>query len=205
MILIVGLGNPGKEYVGTRHNAGFLVLDELLKNKVLAAATGTRCQFELSKKFKSQLCEINVKGEKILFCKPQTFMNLSGKSVGKIVKFYKIKPENIWVISDDIDLPLSRIRIRSGGQSGGHHGLDSIIESTGEYFVRVRIGINRAGDDPRSIKEPGYDKPWTKQFVLSRFTDRERPVLEKVIEKTVDYIVAAIKVGRIYDTTMETL
>jgi len=205
MILIVGLGNPGEEYVGTRHNVGFAILDALLNNKVLAAATGPKCELSLSKKFKSELCELNVKGEKILFCKPQTFMNLSGEAVAKIVKFYKIKPENIWVISDEVDMPLSRIRIRSGGSSGGHKGLESVIQKLGEYFVRIRIGINRIDGDPRLTREQAYDKPWTTQFVLSRFSDRERPVLDKAIMKTVDYIVSAIKVGRIYDTTMETI
>lgn len=205
MILIIGLGNPGPEYEGTRHNVGFAVLDELLRHKDLASIAGPKCDFVLSKKFKSELCEINVKGEKILLCKPQTFMNLSGESVGKIVKFYKIEPENIWVISDDVDMPLSRIRIRSGGSSGGHKGLESIIQKLGEYFVRVRIGINRIDGDPRLTREQAYDKPWTTQFVLSRFSDRERPVLDKAITKTVDYLVSAIKVGRIYDTTMESL
>jgi len=205
MLLIIGLGNPGEQYKETRHNIGFMVLEKLIRDKNLAAVAGPRCHFKINKKFKSKICKIEIKGKKILLAKPQTFVNLSGKAVSKIVKFYKIKKENIWVISDDLDLPLSRIRIRSGGSSGGHRGLESIIEQIGEYFVRVRIGINRIEGDPRSAVEQDYDKPWTKQFVLARFSRREQAILKKVIQKTVDYLVAAIKAGKIYDTTMEAL
>ena len=135
MFLIVGLGNPGKEYEKTRHNAGFMALD------ILAHKLDTKIN---KIKFKGLLGETNYKGEKLILLKPQTYMNLSGQSVVEVVNFYKIPKNNIIVIYDDMDLPVGRLRIRPEGTSGGQKGMDSIIYQLGtDEFCRIRIGIGR--------------------------------------------------------------
>jgi len=162
MYLIVGLGNPGKEYENTRHNVGFMVLD-LLSQKL---------KTDIGKvKFKGLVGETALKGEKLLLLKPQTYMNLSGHSVLDAVNFYKIPVENIIVIYDDMDLPVGRLRIRPGGSSGGHHGVESIIyQLSSDAFPLIRIGIGRPGGE----KDPVY-------HVLGRFGGEEADKIQAVL------------------------
>jgi peptidyl-tRNA hydrolase, PTH1 family len=136
MYLVVGLGNPGREYAGTRHNVGFEAIDYL----------ATKLNFDVSKiKFKGVLGEKNVNGQKVIFLKPSTFMNLSGESVREAAAFYKIPIENIVVVYDDVALDVGRIRIREKGSDGGHNGMKSIIcQLASDNFPRVRIGIGSA-------------------------------------------------------------
>ena len=136
MKIFVGLGNPGAEYSKTKHNVGFMLADKLTKD---LNAENWR------EKFNALVAETFFNGEKILIVKPQTFMNLSGEAVGSLKDFYKIPTENLIVAHDDMDLPVGMIRLRPKGSSGGHHGIESIIQHLGgeKNFPRVRIGIGR--------------------------------------------------------------
>lgn len=138
MKLIVGLGNPGKEYERTRHNAGFRVMD----------AIAEELHVELTqKKFKAHVCLTRIKGEQVLLMKPQTYMNLSGEAVGEAMRFYHMTPSDVLVIYDDMDMPVGKIRLREKGSAGGQNGVKSIIAHIGtQEFDRIRIGI---GKDPR--------------------------------------------------------
>lgn len=131
--LVVGLGNPGTQYESTRHNMGFLAVDKLAQEE----------NFRFSKlRFKAWTATWEVGGQKVLVMKPQTYMNLSGESVGEAARFYKIPPEHVLVISDDIDLPAGRLRIRPGGSAGGHNGLKNIIQHLGtDRFPRIKVGV----------------------------------------------------------------
>ncbi len=137
MHVIVGLGNPGKKYAGTRHNAGFEVLDHFAK----------RHGIKINKiKFKGLFGEGTLKGEKVLLLKPQTFMNLSGRSVREIFEFYKVEIDRLIVVYDDIDTPLGKIRIRKKGSSGSHNGMKDIIYNIQtDQFPRIRVGIGSSG------------------------------------------------------------
>ncbi|MDD2891560.1 MAG: aminoacyl-tRNA hydrolase [Candidatus Gracilibacteria bacterium] len=162
MKLIVGLGNPGKEYATTRHNVGFLFMD-FLRNK---------WGFEDWKdsKFKGVISEGILGGEKIILLKPTTYMNLSGESVVPLMNFYKIPRENILVLSDDIDMDFGKIRLREKGSSGGQNGLKSIITLLGtDEFARLKIGIGR--DNRYNVAD----------WVLSKFNDEELKNLNKKI------------------------
>lgn len=157
--LIVGLGNPGKQYAGTRHNAGFDALDHV------AGRWGIRVD---KAKFDG-LCGLGeADGRKVLLLKPQTFMNLSGQAVGKAADFYKIPPERVIVLFDDISLPPGKLRLRKTGSAGGHNGVKSIIARMGQDFPRVKIGV---GEKPR----PEYNLA---DWVLSRMTADERKTME---------------------------
>ena len=153
MKLIVGLGNIGKEYEGTRHNIGFMVADELAK----------RWGITTWKNERSAMCAEHRIPEKVFLIKPTTYMNLSGEAVGAFANFYNIDPEDIAVIQDDLDLPCGKLRIRRKGSAGGHNGIKSIISALGQEFPRVKIGV---GERPR----PEYDLA---DWVLSRFTAQE--------------------------------
>jgi PTH1 family peptidyl-tRNA hydrolase len=143
MILIVGLGNPGKKYEKNRHNIGFVLIDTL--------AYKYQAEFKLDKKLNAEIAEIRnpeLSSEPILLAKPQTFMNNSGEAVQKIAAFYKIHPENIWVLFDELDLPLGTIKIRKSGGSGTHNGMKSVVGHIGKNFPRFRIGIESRGTRP---------------------------------------------------------
>ena len=165
MYLIVGLGNPGNEYRMTRHNIGFETIDYITaQNNVKVNKL----------KFKGISGELNYRGEKLIFLKPQTYMNLSGDSVIEFSNFYKIPPENIIIISDDTSLERGAIRIRARGGAGGHNGLKSIIyQLKTENFARIRVGIGSAVNANMELTD----------FVLGRFTKDEIPVLENAIAK----------------------
>jgi len=162
--LIVGLGNPGREYRFTRHNIGFMVIDKLAVDQGI----------KLTKVQAKAIIGSALQGEKkIIFAKPQTFMNLSGQSVASLLKFYKIPLEQMLVIHDDIDLPTAAIRIRPGGGSAGQKGLGSIIERLGtQSFARMRIGVGRP---PGRMEAPDY--------VLHDFNKAEQPLMERVISE----------------------
>lgn len=158
MHLVVGLGNPGKEYAVTRHNIGFIFLDYLAE-KYRFTFKGTKWQAETAKDISW--------GYPVLFAKPQTYMNRSGTAVRAIADFYQIEPGNIIVIHDDLDLPLGRTKIVVNRGAGGHNGIRSLIEHLGSNdFVRVRVGIGRPDDTGR-----------VSDFVLSRFGQDETPVM----------------------------
>lgn len=179
MFLIIGLGNPGKEYEKTRHNVGFAVLDKLLS--VLEFNDWVD-----NKKFHAKVTEGKNNAEKILLFKPQTFMNNSGQSVSAAAKFYKIKSADIWVIHDDLDLPLGKIKIQRDRSSAGHNGVQSIIDSLGtQDFVRFRVGIAPT----KPSKKNGAD------FVLSKFSLAEAATFKKTISSAVEAIKFAIEEG----------
>lgn len=204
MKLIIGLGNPGGEYKDTRHNIGFMVVEKLAKE------LGTEAPiWEEKEKFKSVVARIG----DILLVKPIIFMNNSGLAVTSIVNFYKLKPDNVWVIHDDIDLPLGKIRIRTGGGSAGHNGVESIIkELKSDVFVRFRMGIGRGklfghiSKDARDVDEHFHkEKRAFSQnrmyhqsvvdFVLSRFSQGEAGSLKHLIKNGSEAVRIALSEG----------
>jgi PTH1 family peptidyl-tRNA hydrolase len=190
MILIVGLGNPGEKYAKTRHNLGFMVVDELAR-KILPLA---KTKWEENKKFNSQFIRID---PQTILVKPQTMMNASGFAVAKMANFYHIEPVEIWVIHDDVDLPLGKIKIRLGGAAAGHHGAESIIKQLGaDQFVRFRLGIGH----PRL--RPGYggqagrgSDRLVEKYVLRRFDVNEASEVKQMIKKTVEAVRVALDDG----------
>ena len=163
MFLVVGLGNPGKDYTNTRHNIGFMATDEI----------HSRHNFSPFKsKFDGLISEGSINNQKVLLLKPQTFMNLSGNSVIQVAKFYKIPPQNIIVIHDDKDLALGKLKAKNGGSAGGHNGLKNIDSHIGCEYNRIRIGVG-------SPKEHNTD---TINFVLSRFSKSELDILTPQLE-----------------------
>lgn len=140
MIIIAGLGNPGNQYAGNRHNIGFMAVDALQR---LPSFT------PWSRKFKAEISEGEIAGEKVLLMKPFTFMNLSGESVGEAMRFYKLTPGDIIAIHDELDLPAGRARIKIGGGHGGHNGLKSLDAHCGKDYRRLRLGIGHPGDKDR--------------------------------------------------------
>ena len=143
--LLVGLGNPGAKYASTRHNMGFLAVDKL------ADLEGVK----FSKlRFKAWTASARLGGEQVLVMKPQTYMNLSGEAVGQAARFYKIPPEHVLVISDDVSLPAGKVRIRSGGSAGGHNGLKSIIQHLGsDQFPRIKVGVGMPGNSDYDLAD----------------------------------------------------
>lgn len=157
--LIVGLGNPGKDYAFTRHNAGFLTLD-YLSDKLSVKINRS--------KFKSLVAEAQIGDARVLLMQPQTFMNNSGEAVIEAVNFYKIKPENVIVIFDDISLPVGKMRIRKNGSAGGHNGIKSIIAHLGtQDFPRIKVGV---GEKPHKDMDLA-------DWVLSRFSKDDQKIL----------------------------
>jgi PTH1 family peptidyl-tRNA hydrolase len=171
MKLIVGLGNPGEKYHHTRHNAGFLALDHYL------ASTGAAISWDNN--FDSHIASLDIGGDKILFIKPQTFMNESGRAVADALNFYKVSiAENLLVIHDDVDLPLGTVRETNSSSSAGHNGVSSIIEAlSSQNFYRLRIGVETR--EVRALMP-------TDAFVLANFTAEELDRLQKEILPDVD-------------------
>ena len=137
MLLLVGLGNPGNKYADNRHNIGFMAVDEIVRRHGFAVAR---------KRFQGLLCEGKLAGQKVLALKPQTFMNESGRSVGEAARFYKLPPEQIVVIHDELDLAPGKLRVKRGGGLAGHNGLRSLAAHIGKDFRRIRIGVGHPGD-----------------------------------------------------------
>ncbi len=178
---IVGLGNPGTEYANTRHNVGFMVVDELARRHGGTVA---------SSKCKALTGEIRIQNEKVALLKPMTYMNLSGESVRAFMDYYKVKLEDMIVVYDDLDTEVGRIRLRYQGSAGGHNGIKSIIQHTGtQTFNRVRVGISR----PR----PGVA---VSDYVLSGFAKAEQAEVRRMVEEACDAIEYAI--GHSFEQTM---
>lgn len=171
--LVVGLGNPGGTYARTRHNVGFMVIDQLAR---MFRVSVSRRQGE------ALTGEISVRGRRVLLAKPQTYMNLSGHAVGALAGLRRLVPEEILVISDDMDLPFGRLRLRPGGGAGGHRGLASIIETLGtDRFPRLRVGIGRG---PEAV-----------EHVLGGFAPAEEAVLDRVLEAAAQAVLTACADG----------
>jgi PTH1 family peptidyl-tRNA hydrolase len=165
VFLIVGLGNPGVDYAKTRHNAGFALVEKL--------AAQWRSSWSNDRKFQARVSRADRGGRTVLLAEPQTFMNASGESVGAVVKFYQLPLERVMVVVDDADLPLGEIRLRPGGGTGGHHGLESVTQHVGSReYARLRIGIGRENE---SRQITGH--------VLGKFNAAENALLEKVLER----------------------
>ena len=176
MYLIVGLGNPGKQYDMTRHNIGFHAID-YIADKYGAKLTKL--------KFKAVYGEATISGEKVYLVKPQTYMNLSGDSVGEMAQFYKIPPENIIVINDDISLDVGRIRVRPKGSAGGHNGIKSIIAHLGtQEFPRVKVGV---GEKPARMDLADY--------VLGHFSKEEQATMDDAVKEAADAVCEIVNVG----------
>lgn len=177
-MLIVGLGNPGEKYVGTRHNVGFLVLEKLRANLDLP-------EFKSEKKFNAEVSVGNanlrsIENQKIILTKPQTFMNLSGQAVSSILNFYKLTPDDLLVIHDDIDIVLGEYRIATDSSSAGHNGVQNIIENLGtQKFRRIRIGVGN--ENLRSQVDP-------ENFVLQKFAPDEMEQFNTVLKKVLEEI-----------------
>ncbi len=178
MFLVVGLGNPGNEYAATRHNAGFMVVDEL------ARRFGVSVDHEKWQAYSAQLVSW---GNRICLLKPDTFMNLSGKAVARYVDFYKVRPEQILVVHDDLDMAPGRLKLVAGGGAGGHNGIRSLVEYLGtKDFLRLKLGIGRPG------RLSLYSGMPVEKYVLAPFSPDERMLLEQrmdSIEKGLEYLV----------------
>ncbi len=175
--LLVCLGNPGKQYESTRHNIGFLAADELQRR------TGAKFN---KLRFRALTGEVTLGGKRVLVVKPQTYMNLSGEAVKLAGGFYKIPPERILVISDDVSLPLGKLRIRAGGSAGGHNGLKNIIAHLGtDQFPRIRVGVG-------APTHPEYEMV---DWVIGSFTPAEKKVAEEAVGRAVDAAACLIERG----------
>jgi PTH1 family peptidyl-tRNA hydrolase len=192
MKLIVGLGNPGLKHDKTRHNLGFMIADAFLKDY----STSTQNLWREEKKFKSEIAEIDWqpkvgKAEKVILVKPVTYMNGSGSAVSLISKFYKIAPVDVWIIHDEIDLPLGGMKIRFGGASAGHKGVESIIELLGtDKFWRFRIGIGTQHGKIETKKVKPIDN-----YVLGEFSEGEKGKAREIIKKSMKAIEDALEEG----------
>ena len=185
MMIIVGLGNPGIKYKNTRHNVGFMAV------AYLAEANSIR--FNKSD-FKSQWGKGVIHGKVVILSKPQTFMNLSGKAVKVLADFFRIEPKDILVIYDDIDLELGAIRIRLGGGSGGHRGMQSIIEYLGTNdFPRIRLGIGRPKNEAEGLRLKAEGD--VSDYVLSPFNSEEKGMLKQMLDRAKEAVEVVLKDG----------
>ena len=168
---IAGLGNPGVDYVDTRHNAGFLAAEEL--------ASHWGVSWRSHRRFRSLMAQAKWRGRNVVLCRPQTFMNRSGEALGQVVSYYRVPIENLLVVVDDADLPVGRIRLKPRGSCGGHHGLESVDQHLGSSeYPRLRIGIGRTETGRREIT----------QHVLGRFDAEERDRMEPVFKRVTEQI-----------------
>lgn len=187
MNLIIGLGNPGPKYASTRHNIGFMVIEHVVKDLV-----SVEDKWSEDKNINALIFK---KGD-LIFAKPLTFMNASGFAVVKLVNFYKIDPGHVWVIHDDIDLPLGKIRIRVGGASAGHHGIDSIIKQVGnENFVRFRLGIGKGKLEEKGNSDRHLRRHEVLNFVISKFFRHEEGEMRKLVKNAAKAVEVALHQG----------
>ena len=173
MLLIVGLGTPGSQYSKNRHNIGFMAVDEIVRRHGFGAFRA---------KFQGELAEGKINTQKVLALKPMTFMNESGRSVAQAVKFYKIAPEDVIVLHDELDLAAGKLRVKSGGGHGGHNGLRSIHAQIGPDYRRIRLGIGHPGD-----------KAKVTSHVLKDFAKADGEWLEPELEAIADHFDTVIK------------
>ncbi len=165
MKLLVGLGNPGSKYQTTRHNAGFLILDQILQKH------GASWQ---GKKFDAEFGRMRLFGEDCILLKPQTFMNLSGKSIAQAARFFKLESEDVLVLHDDVDVPFGKVKTRMGGGAGGHNGIRSTISELGtEDFARIKLGVGKPSGEQARMD--------VADWVLAGFTDEELKTVEKAM------------------------
>ena len=175
--LVVGLGNIGDQYEGTRHNVGFQVVDEL------AERAGLPVQ---KLKYRALTNTAQVGGEKVLLMKPVTFMNLSGEAVRPAADFYKISPDHVLVLSDDVALPVGKLRVRRGGSAGGHNGLKDLIRHLGtDQFPRIKIGV---GEKPH----PDYDMA---DWVLGKFQGEDKKIIDQAVKRAADAVELLLSQG----------
>jgi PTH1 family peptidyl-tRNA hydrolase len=173
--LLVGLGNPGRRFRLNRHNIGFMVLDAVARQ---IGASFTRHQAQ------ALLTDGHWEGTRVYLAKPQTYMNLVGSSVGPLARYYRVPAASVVVVYDDLDLPLGSLRLRGGGGSGGHRGMESIISSIGDPFPRLRLGIGRP---------PGRMDP--ADFVLEDFSDSEAEAVQAAVARAADCLRELIGIG----------
>ena len=175
--LVVGLGNPGEQYENTRHNVGFRVADELAE----------RADIPIQRlRFRALTNTTELGGEKVLLLKPVTYMNLSGEAVGEAARFYKVPPERVLVVSDDVSLPVGKLRLRRGGSAGGHNGLKSIIQRLGtDQFPRIKVGV---GEKPH----PDYDMA---DWVLGKFAGEDQRTIDEAVKRAADAVECYIRDG----------
>jgi PTH1 family peptidyl-tRNA hydrolase len=174
--LIVGLGNIGNEYVGTRHNAGFSVIDELASGE---GGSANGAEFKIVKDFSAYVGKLNISGSNVILAKPTTYMNLSGRAVNAILRYFKIELEDLLVVHDDVAIPLGRLRLQKAGGAGGQHGVESIIECLGgsKDFSRLKFGV---GPDPGGSARA--------QYVLSRIPVGDQELYHKMVQKAAEAI-----------------
>jgi peptidyl-tRNA hydrolase, PTH1 family len=188
MKIVVGLGNPGDKYENTRHNLGFMTVDHLLKE-----LGPSNVAWDTSNKLKSAIASFTIHEEKVLFVKPQTYMNNSGMAVQLIMDFYKCKPEDLWIVYDELDLPLGSIKIRFGGAAAGHHGVESIMEAVGtDKFWRFRLGIGVTHNKSEVGRHNFKD---AKEYVLDQFHSGEAGKARELIKHGAEAIRTALEKG----------
>ena len=175
--LLVCLGNPGKEYENTRHNIGFMAADELARRE------GVKVN---KLRYRALTGEVRAGGQRVLVLKPQTYMNLSGAAVKLAGGFYKIPPDHVLVVSDDVALPLGKLRIRAGGSAGGHNGLKNIIAHLGtEQFPRIRVGVG-------APEHPEFEMI---DWVIGKFSQQERKLADEAVKRAVDAALCVMEQG----------
>lgn len=167
MHILAGLGNPGRKYAGNRHNVGFMAVERIARRHSFSPWTS---------KFQAEVSEGRLGGDKVILIKPQTFMNLSGDAVGKVLRFYRLEPSHLTAIYDELDLAPGKIRIRTGGGAGGHNGIRSIDAHCGSGYHRLRIGIGHPGD-----------KDQVTSYVLNDFSITDRNWLEPLLDAIAEY------------------
>lgn len=193
MKLIVGLGNPGEKYTDTRHNSGFMVVDHLLKE------LGTnKDDWSSNAKLKSDIATFTLQTEtgeeKVILAKPQTFMNDSGRAVSLLMNFYKVEANDLWIVYDELDLPMGSLKIRNGGAAAGHHGVESIMESIGtDKFWRFRLGIGQSHDREHAIGRQVIRD--AKEYVLGTFSQGEQGKARELIKHATKALQTAIDKG----------
>lgn len=178
MKLVVGLGNPGPQYAGTRHNAGFMVIERLGRDLGASAKQESR--------FQSMVAEARLDGDKLILAQPLTYMNLSGEAIAKLLSWYKLTAKDLIVVYDDFAIPVGQLRVRPDGSAGGHNGISSTIQHLGgkNVFDRVRVGI---GPVP-----PGWK---TADFVLGRFAPNERDAVETSVSRAAEATICVVRHG----------
>jgi PTH1 family peptidyl-tRNA hydrolase len=188
MKLVVGLGNPGEKYVYSRHNLGFTVVETLLQALTPVEKTAWRRE----KKTRSLVVKFDV----LLLAKPQTLMNASGFAVKRLADFYQIDPAEIWVVHDDLDLPLGKIRIRRGGGTAGHRGVDSVAKELGTHgFVRFRLGIGRPVKGGKQLAAEAPEEKKVEEYVLMPFASAEKSQVRRMVRQAVAAVNLALKEG----------
>lgn len=202
MKIIVGLGNPGEKYEATRHNLGFFVLDRFLKD----AASVEKSVWTREAKFKSDIVQLRFKNqsgeeEPVFLMKPITYMNNSGMAVELVTSFYKVKPEDVWVIHDELDLPLGSMKIRFGGAAAGHHGVESIMQVLGtDKFWRFRLGIGHLlhrdkNDDGKEHALGRMKVRNVEEYVLGDFVGKDYTEAKKMVKHASEGLEVALKKG----------